>query len=93
MVWQGICRLDEENLEEDRSKPLDQKKGIDLYYDLVKKAGNKMPEGIFIGNWLWRMYMQKGSLDKYTKLKVIQQKEAQKLIEKEVREVLKGNRP
>jgi hypothetical protein len=71
----------EENLEEIPGTPLDEKSGIDTYYKLAKKAGEKMPQTIKANNWLWRMYMQKAALDKYTQLAVRQQKALQQRIE------------
>lgn len=90
-MQKAILQL-EENLEEQKDKALDEKEGINNYYDHVKNAGGLMPEEIMKNNWLWRMYMQKASLDKYTKLKVIQQKELQTKIENSVSEILDGNK-
>jgi hypothetical protein len=81
----------EENLEEIENIPLDKKNGIDKYYELVKTAGNVMPEEIMKENWLWRMYMQKASLDKYVKLNVTQQKDLQLTIENNVNKLLNGD--
>ncbi|XOV94139.1 MAG: hypothetical protein ACFHWX_05415 [Bacteroidota bacterium] len=72
----------EENMEEIPGLPLDQKKGILSYYNDVRKAGEVMPELWMKDNWLWRMYMQKGSLDRYVQLAVVGQKE----IESQVKE-------
>ena len=74
--------LFEENMVEQPGVPITQKSGIDNYYDLVKNAGTKMPDWRMKNNWLWRMYMQKGVIDKYVKLSVIQQTELQKRVEK-----------
>ena len=63
----------EENLEEIPGKPLNVKKGILNYYNLVKKAGVVMSEEMRKYSWLWRMYMQKGVLDRYVQLAVRQQ--------------------
>ena len=87
IMAEAIIQL-ENNLEELEGIPLDQKDGIDKYYNLVKKAGEVMSNEIMTGNWLWRMYMQKASLDKYTKLSVIQQKELQNEIENKVDDLL-----
>ena len=73
--------LFEENMEEYTENPITKKASIDEYYSLVKKASEKMPAWRMKTNWLWRMYMQKGALDKYVKLAVIQQNELQKRIE------------
>lgn len=81
----------EENIEEQKEVPLDKKDGINIYYDLVKKAGEVMPSEIIETNWLWRMYMQKAALDKYVKLSVTQQKEVQLLIENQISAILKSN--
>ena len=80
LMAEAIFQL-EENLEEQPGKPLDEKAGVDLYYDLVEQAGEKMPADLMNKNWLWRMYKQKAALDKYTKLAVQQQIELQKRIE------------
>ncbi len=71
----------EQNLAEQPGTPLNEKAGIDTFYNLVKKAGDSMPPATMAGNWLWRMYMQKAALDKYTKLTVSQQMALQMRIE------------
>jgi len=71
----------EQNLVEQPGTPLYEKAGIDTYYNLVKKAGDKMPRAIMANNWLWRMYMQKAALDKYSQLAVRQQIALQQRIE------------
>ncbi|MCB9208752.1 MAG: hypothetical protein H6610_02575 [Ignavibacteriales bacterium] len=81
----------EENLEEISNIPLDKKDGINKYYDLVKKAGEQIPQEELKDNWLWQMYMQKATLDKYVKLKVIKQKEMQTTIENNVKEILSNS--
>ncbi len=86
-MLEAIFQL-EENLEEQLDKPLNIKKEIDTYYNLVKKAGEVMPAEIMKNNWLWRMYMQKGALDKYVQLAVRQQIELQKRVEKQVSEII-----
>ena len=63
----------EENLEEIPEMPLPEKYGILNYYELTKKAGEAMPGLWMENNWLWRMYMQKGALDRYVQLAVIEQ--------------------
>jgi hypothetical protein len=78
----------EENIEEQPDTPLSEKKGIDLYYDLVKQAGEEMPVELMQNNWLWRMYVQKGTLDKYTKLAVQQQMALQKKVEEKTAQLL-----
>jgi hypothetical protein len=80
LMAKAIFQL-EENLQEIPGVPLTRKEGVDRYYDLVKQAGEIMPLHIMEKNWLWRMYMQKGALDKYIKLAVRQQEELQKRIE------------
>jgi ribosomal protein S16 len=72
----------EENMVEQTGNQIDKKTDIDEYYTLVKQAGEKMLKWQMKNSWLWRMYMQKGAIDKYTKLSVIQQKELQTRIEK-----------
>ncbi len=71
----------EENMEEQPGTPLNKKAGIDNYYKLVKKAGEKMSGERMTDDWLWRMYMQKASLDKYIQLAVQQQIDLQQRIE------------
>lgn len=64
----------EENLPEVPGIPITEKTGIDRYYELVKEAGRRMPAQKMENDWLWRLYMQKGALDKYIKLAVTEQK-------------------
>lgn len=80
----------EENLEEIPGTPLSGKVGVKRYYDLVKEAGKKMPEELMEKDWLWRMYMQKGALDRYTQLSVSQQMKLQSRIENHISLALKG---
>lgn len=80
----------EKNIEEVPGKPLPEKEGILDYYNLVKKAGEVMPEQIMKNNWLWRMYMQKGALDRYVQLSVGQQINLQKDVEAVVSQAI-GN--
>lgn len=80
LMAEGIFQL-EENLEEIPGKPLPEKEGILNYYNLVKKAGEVMPDQIKKDNWLWRMYVQKGALDRYVQLSVNQQIQLQKEVE------------
>lgn len=89
LMAEAIFQL-EENLEEQPGTPLTEKEGIDRYYELVKKSGEQMPDEVMAGNWLWRLYMQKGALDFYVKLAVQQQMEVQKRIEKETAKILAG---
>ena len=90
LMAKAIFQL-EDNLAEQKDIPLDKKEGIDIYYNLVKKAGSKMPSEIMQHNWLWRMYMQKAALDKYVKLSVIQQKSLQNQIEMKVTDLINNN--
>ncbi|KAA3613367.1 MAG: hypothetical protein DWQ05_17920 [Calditrichaeota bacterium] len=78
----------ESNLQEIPDTPLTEKKGIDTYYKLVKKAGDLMPVSRRKNNWLWRMYMQKAALDKYVQLAVKQQLLLQQRIEENTSAVL-----
>jgi hypothetical protein len=80
LMAQAIFQL-EENLEEQPGTLLSEKSGIDKYYNLVKQAGEIMSSANMAKNWLWRMYMQKASLDKYIKLAVGQQMALQQRIE------------
>ncbi len=80
----------EENLEEQPATPMPEKSGIKRYYDLVKQAGKLIPKEIMDQDWLWRMYMQKGALDRYTQLSVSQQMQFQSRIEKEIAEAIKS---
>jgi len=80
----------EENLQEQSEKTLPEKAGIKRYYDLVKEAGGKMPEELMVKDWLWRMYMQKGVLDRYTQLSVQQQMNLQSRIEDNISDALKN---
>jgi hypothetical protein len=78
----------EENLEEDRDRPIDQKPGIGRYYNLVKQAGALMPAHEMKTNWLWREYMVKGALDKYVQLAVAQQTAVREKVETHIGEAL-----
>jgi hypothetical protein len=80
----------EKNIEEQPGIPLPEKDGIRNYYDLVKQAGRLIPKEIMEKDWLWRMYMQKGVLDRYTQLSVTQQMELQLHIEKHISSALKS---
>jgi len=67
---------------------LPEKEGILEYYNLVKDAGVAMPDQWMQGSWLWRMYMQKGALDRYVQLAVAQQMALQNKIEDMVQAAL-----
>ncbi len=81
----------EENLEEIPGKPLPEKEGVLEYYNLVKKAGEVMPDLLMKDNWLWRMYMQKAALDRYIQLAVSEQMKLQEKVEILVATGLDGN--
>ena len=74
----------EKYLEDDPETPITQKTDIVRYYDLVKEAGKRMPSYLMESNWLWRQYMQKGALDCWIQLRVIQQTELQEKIERRI---------
>lgn len=76
------------NIEEDPKVLLANKEGIDTYYQLVKQAGERIPAIHLKNNWLWREYMQKGAIEKYTQLSVRQQTELQKRIETHIAKAL-----
>jgi hypothetical protein len=78
----------EENLQEQPGTPLPDKTGIDTFYTLVESAGKKMPAARMANNWLWRLYMQKASLDKYIQLAVRQQLGLQHRIERQTAVIL-----
>ncbi len=80
----------EENIQEDFDKPLPEKEGIDRYYRLVKDAGDRMPSFLREKNWLWREFMQKGAIDKRTKVAVAQQMDIQARIERRMAEALES---
>ena len=80
LMARAIFQL-EENLEEIPGKPLPEKEGIGSYYELVTEAGKVMPDNWKKNNWLWRMYLQKGALDRYTQLAVTHQMQVQTEIE------------
>lgn len=83
LMAKAIFQL-EENLEEDPGEPLSVKEGIDRYFLLVKDAGWKIPATNMRTNWLWREYMQKGALDKYTQLSVREQAQLQERVERRI---------
>jgi hypothetical protein len=74
--------LFEENMEQTGEQTIIHKTSVEEYYRLVKQAGQKMPPHRKQTHWLWRMYMQKGAIDQYVKLSVIQQYALQDRIEK-----------
>ena len=80
----------EQNIEEKPGTLLPEKSGIKRYYDLVKQAGKLIPREILDQDWCWRMYMQKGVLDRYTQLNVEQQVLLQSRVEKLISGALKS---
>ena len=80
----------ERNMEEIPDMPLSEKEGILNYYQLVKEAGLLIPENLMNDNWLWLMYMQKGALDRYVQLAVLQQMKLQEGVEELVVQSLKN---
>lgn len=72
LMSEALLQL-ESNLEELPGEPLQIKRGIEVYYRKVAEAGRKIPPHLLKNNWLWRMYMQKGALDRYIKLDLQQQ--------------------
>ncbi len=80
----------EENIEEIPGNPLPEKAGIVNYYNLVKKAGDKIPSKSIENNWLWSMYMQKGALDRYVQLCAQQQIEREKATKSMVEDIMKN---
>ena len=84
--------LFEENMEEIGGNSIITKTSVEEYYRIVKSAGEKMPAHRMKTNWLWRMYMQKGVIDQYVKLSVVQQYELQGRIEKLFAEGKNDNR-
>lgn len=90
LMAEAIFQL-EENLEELPEKPLMEKEGILNYYNLVKKAGEVMSPEMMKNNWLWRMYLQKGALDRYVQLSVRQQSDLQQEVEEMASLALKNN--
>ncbi|MBN2328231.1 MAG: hypothetical protein JXR73_13875 [Candidatus Omnitrophica bacterium] len=79
LMAKAIFQL-EQNLEEQ----LLTNDGIDDYYLWVKKAGWRMPRGLFRRSWLWRQYMQKAALDKYIQLDGRSQMRLQEKVEKRI---------
>lgn len=80
----------ESNLEEKPGEPLPVKEGIDIFYRLVKRAGNRMSLSERERNWLWQEFMQKAALDKYIQCQVRRQIDLQQRIEGVVRDAFKG---
>ncbi|MDX9973600.1 MAG: hypothetical protein RBU21_11505, partial [FCB group bacterium] len=83
--------LMEQYLQQDPARPLPQKDEVDQYYDLVKEAGARMQPSQLAKSWLWREYMQKGAIDKRTKLAAAQQLELQDDIEARMAKALDRN--
>lgn len=74
----------ESNMEELKNEPLQLKKGIETYYRNVSEAGKKIPAHLLKNSWLWRMYQQKGALDLYIKLDLVQQLQARSQVEQHI---------
>lgn len=84
LMTSAIFQL-ESNLQEREEEPLQIKKGIEKFYQLVQEAGTKIPAHLMKNNWLWKMFMQKGMLDYYIKLDLMQQLQTQRQIEQYIR--------
>ncbi|MBX3177305.1 MAG: hypothetical protein KF886_08100 [Candidatus Hydrogenedentes bacterium] len=78
----------ERNMEEIPGEPLPEKASVGEYYERVKAAGEKMPAHWMKNNWLWREYMQKGALDRYTQMNARQQVALQSRIEAHIADAL-----
>jgi len=83
----------ERNMQEIEGEPLPVKATVGEYYDRVKAAGEKMPAHWMEDNWLWREYMQKGALDRYTQESARQQVALQSRIEARIAEALESGEP
>jgi hypothetical protein len=83
----------EENIGEQPGSSLAEKPGIKAYYDMVSEAGKLIPAEIMEKDWLWRMYMQKGALDRYTQLNVAGQMGLRSRIEKQVADAIRSKDP
>ncbi len=81
----------EENMKEVPGKSISEKEGIDKYYFFVKKAGEVMDSALKENNWLYLMFLQKGVLDLYTKLRVAEQEKMMHKIQDGVRTILNGS--
>jgi hypothetical protein len=71
----------EANLQDHLDDPLPTREGIDAYYQYVQRAGANISDRRRDDQWLWRMYMQKAAIDKYTQLAVRRQLTLQRHIE------------
>ena len=78
----------EQYIEDDAGRLLPEKTEIDRYIECCRNAGNKMPERRKRTNWLWRVYLQKGLVDKWIQLAVIEQLRMQTDVESIVRKAL-----
>jgi hypothetical protein len=83
----------EENIEEDSTTPLADKAGVDELHLLVQEAGWKMPDWMRRTNWLWRMFLQKATIDKYTQRAVRQQNSVLRRVERLVEVALESDDP
>jgi hypothetical protein len=81
LMAEAIFQL-EDNLEEKPGINITEKPGVERCYQLGRDAGKQMPPQTMKSNWLWREYMQKAALDRHIQLRVRQQTELQKKIEK-----------
>ena len=63
-------------LETNLSAELPSNDGVERLIALVRQAGENMPQEQLATNYLWRQYLQKALLDRYTQLRLRQQQAA-----------------
>ncbi|HOJ33131.1 MAG TPA: hypothetical protein PKY35_12415 [Candidatus Hydrogenedentes bacterium] len=82
--------LMEKYLQDEPKRPLPQKTELDRYVACCREAGRKMSARRKEKSWLWRVFLQKGLVDKWVQLAVIEQERMQSDVETIIREALEG---
>lgn len=67
-------------MEHTLERPVATNEGIARYYDLVKAAGEKIPQNLMAIDHRWRMHMQHAALDKHLQLRVRKELDQEKRV-------------
>lgn len=73
------------------STPIAANPGIDAFNNLILEARKIIGEPYLTTNYLWRMYVQRGLLDKYIQLRVRKQEELRDVVLTHLEDALKGD--
>lgn len=76
-------------LEANLEAPLATNKGVERYYALVKRAGDKIPANVMQHDYRWREHLQKAALDRYFQLKLRRQTERNESVSSRLASALK----